>query len=77
MSDVTKTGESFLDSTALAICPNRRIRQPRVFRDVAQRGKTSMGWFSGFKRQIVINHHGELLACQLTPGNVDDRRPVL
>ena len=70
------SGLSFVDSTALAVCHNRRIRQHRVFRDVAQRGKTSMGWFYGFKLHIVINHHGELLACQLTPGNVDDRRPV-
>ncbi len=70
------TGLSFVDSTALAVCHNRRIPQHRVFRDVAQRGKTSLGWFYGFKLHVVINHHGELLACQLTPGNVDDRRPV-
>ncbi len=70
------TGLSFVDSTALAVCHNRRIRQHRVFRDVAQRGKTSLGWFYGFKLHVVINHHGELLACQLTPGNVDDRGPV-
>lgn len=70
------TGLSFVDSTPLAVCHNRRIPQHRVFRDVAQRGKTSVGWFYGFKLHIVINHRGELLACQLTPGNVDDRRPV-
>lgn len=70
------TGISFVDSTALAVCHNRRIRHHRVFRDLAQRGKTSMGWFYGFKLHIVINHRGELLACQLTPGNTDDRRPV-
>lgn len=72
----TCTGLSFVDSTALAVCHNRRIRQHRVFRDLAQRGKTSIGWFYGFKLHVVINHRGELLACQLTPGNVDDRRPV-
>lgn len=72
----TCSGLSFVDSTALAVCHNRRIRQHRVFRDLAQRGKTSLGWFYGFKLHVVINHHGELLACQLTPGNVDDRRPV-
>lgn len=70
------SGLSFIDSTALAVCHNRRISRHRVFRDLAQRGKTSMGWFYGFKLHIVINHRGELLACQLTPGNVDDRRPV-
>jgi hypothetical protein len=47
-----------------------------VFRNLAQRGKTSLGWFYGFKLHIVINHRGELLTCQLTPGNIDDRRPV-
>lgn len=71
------SGLSFVDSTALAVCHNRRIRQHRVFRGLAQRGKTSLGWFYGFKLHVVINHHGELLACQLTPGNVDDRRPVV
>lgn len=72
----TCSGLSFVDSTALVVCHNRRIPQHRVFRDIAQRGKTSLGWFYGFKLHVVINHHGELLACQLTPGNVDDRRPV-
>jgi transposase len=70
------TGISFVDATALAVCHNRRIGQHRVFRDLAQRGKTSLGWFYGFKLHLVINHQGELLACQVTPGNTDDRRPV-
>ncbi len=42
----------------------------------AQRGKTSMGWFYGFKLHLAVNDRGELLACCLTPGNVDDRTPV-
>ncbi len=70
------TGISFVDSTPLAVCHNRRIGQHRVFRNLAQRGKTSMGWFYGFKLHVIINHQGELLACQVTPGNTDDRRPV-
>ncbi len=39
----TCTGLSLVDSTALAVCHNRRIPQHRVFRGVAQRGKTSLG----------------------------------
>jgi hypothetical protein len=35
-----------------------------------------MGWFYGFKVHLVANDRGELLACQLTPGNFDDRQPV-
>jgi len=35
-----------------------------------------MGWFYGFKLHLVVNEQGELLAFQITPGNVDDRQPV-
>ena len=70
------TGISFIDSTALAVCKNARIPQHRVFRIDARRSKTSVGWFYGFKLHLVVNDRGELLAFCLTPGNVDDRRPV-
>jgi hypothetical protein len=35
-----------------------------------------MGWFYGLKVHLVINDRGEILACQITPGNMDDRKPV-
>ena len=70
------TGVSFVDSTKLAVCHNRRIRQHRVFRGLAERGKTSVDWFFGFKLHLVFNDCGELLTFRLTPGNVDDRAPV-
>lgn len=70
-------GISFIDSTALLVCDNHRIHNHKVFAGFAQRGKGSMGWFYGFKLHLVINDRGELLACQITPGNVDDRQPVL
>jgi hypothetical protein len=47
-----------------------------VFQEIAERGKGSMGWFYGLKLHLIINDRGEILACQLTPGNVDDREPV-
>ena len=70
------TGISFVDSTLLAVCRNQRIHQHKVFAGIAARGKTTMGWFFGFKLHLVVNEQGELLACQLTPGNVDDRKPL-
>jgi len=70
------TGIAFIDATSLVVCHNRRIHSHQVFRKVARRGKTSMGWFYGFKLHLVVNERGELLAFRITPGNVDDRAPV-
>ena len=69
-------GVSFIDSTSLDVCLNPRIASHKVFAGLAGRGKTSTGWFFGFKLHLVINDRGELLNVQLTPGNVDDRKPV-
>ena len=70
------TGISFIDSTSLEVCDPKRISQHRVFAPDAKRGKTSTEWFYGFKLHQAGNSRGELLACCLTPGNVDDRAPV-
>ncbi|WP_042279060.1 transposase, partial [Candidatus Protochlamydia sp. R18] len=39
-------------------------------------GKTTIGWFFGFKLYLVINYQAEIVAFKLTTGNVDDRKPV-
>jgi transposase len=70
------TGISFLDSTSLKVCHNRRIQQHKVFKNLAARGKTSVDWFFGFKLHLIVNDKGELLNFTLTPGNTDDRTPV-
>jgi hypothetical protein len=70
------SGISFVDSTSLKVCHNRRIHSHKVFAGCAKRGKTSVDWFYGFKLHLVINDCGELLNVRLTSGNVDDRRPV-
>ena len=70
------SGIAFVDSTALRVCTNRRINRHKVFAGLAARGQCSLGWFYGFKLHLVINEYGEVLAFTLTPGNVDDRKPV-
>ena len=70
------SGVSFVDSTRLRVCDNRRISSHRVFADVAECSKTSMGWFYGFKLHLAINEKGEVLDVALTPGNIDDRKPL-
>ena len=72
----TVTGISFVDSTSIKVCSNKRISRNKVFKNVAKLGKTTIGWFYGFKCHIVVNEVGELLSVCFTPGNVDDRDPV-
>ena len=70
------TGISFIDSTPIRVCKNKRISRNKVFKDVATTGKSTMGWFHGFKLHIVINDKGELLSFAVTQANVDDREPL-
>jgi len=71
-----KTGIYFIDSTIIKACHIRREKQNRVFTEIAEKGKSTVGWFFGFKLHLVINDKGELMAFKLTKGNVDDREPV-
>ena len=70
------TGISFVDSTPLRVCRNQRIHIHKTFKGIAQRGKCSMGWFFGFKLHLICNEKGELLNFTITPGDVDDRKPL-
>ena len=71
-----KTGIYYIDSTALPVCDNHRIHRHKTFAGLAARGKTSMGWFFGFKLHLVFNNLNEIVACKLTPGQVHDTEPV-
>jgi hypothetical protein len=70
------TGITFVDSTSLAVCHNRRIGRHKVFEGYATRGKSSRGWFFGFKLHLMVNDEGELLAFRVTTGEVNDQVPV-
>lgn len=67
------TGISFIDSTCVPVCHNKRIRNNKVFKDYAEIGKSTMGWYYGFKLHLICNEKGELLNFMLTRANVDDR----
>ena len=70
------TGISFVDSTPLRVCRNQRIHVHKVFKGIAERGKCSIVWFFGFKLHLICNEKGELLNFMITPGDVDDRKPL-
>lgn len=70
------TGISFVDSTPIRVCKNKRIKRNKVFKDIAAVGQSTVGWFYGFKLHIVINDKGEILNFAITQANVDDREPL-
>lgn len=70
------TGISFIDSTPIRVCKNKRIYRHKVFKDMAQLGKSTVGYFYGFKLHLVVNDKGEILNFVITPANVDDRAPL-
>jgi len=70
------TGISYVDSTPVRVCKNKRIKRNKVFKGIAELGKSSMGFFFGFKLHLIINDKGEILNFVITQGNVDDREPL-
>lgn len=70
------TGISFIDSTPIRVCKNKRNSRNKVFKGIATTGKSTIGWFHGFKLHIVINDKGEILNFVITQANVDDRTPL-
>jgi hypothetical protein len=46
---VNSRGIAFIDSTSLRVCTNRRIPRHKTFAEYAQRGKSSVDWYYGFK----------------------------
>jgi len=70
------SGISFIDSTPLRVCKNKRIFNHKVFKGIATRGKSTMGYFYGFKLHIIVNEFGEIIDFQITQANVDDREPL-
>jgi len=62
-----QTGTDIAEATSLPMCHNKRSNRNRVFKGLAARGKTTMGWFYGLKLHMVINHKGSIVAVKITP----------
>lgn len=66
----------FIDSTPMAVCHNLREKKHKTFKGLATKGRTSTGWFFGMKLHMIFNTKGEIVRLSITPGNVNDRKPV-
>ena len=69
-------GIAFIDATSLRVCENIRIPRHKTFKEASERGKSSTGWFYGFKLHLLVDDAGNILSFRITRGNVDDRTPV-
>ena len=70
------TGISIIDSTPIRVCHIKREKSNKVFKGLAVKGKSTVGWFFGFKLHLVINDKGEIIQFVITQANVDDREPL-
>lgn len=67
-----ETGVYYIDSTPIKSCNILRANSHKVFKKIASRGKTSTGWFYGFKLHILINEKGDLIDFSFTTGSIHD-----
>jgi hypothetical protein len=72
-----RTGLYIIDSKPLPVCHLKREHSHRVFWATARKGKSSTGWFYGFKLHLVINDRGEIINWRITSGNVADNNQSL
>jgi len=67
-----KAGIKIIDSMPLPVCSNKRIFGYKVS-ELAGRGKSSIGWYYGFKLHLIIDLEGKVLKFEITPGNISDK----
>ncbi len=71
-----ESGVHFIDSTPVSTCLNRRIFSHKVTSDFASRGKSTKGWFYGFKLHGVCSEKGVLESVIFTSGNINDSKMI-
>lgn len=73
---MSKNGVYFPDSTALSVCANWNISTHKVTKGFASGGKTSKGWFYGFKLHGVCDTEGNLVNLRFSTGSEHDSKGV-
>ena len=67
-----------IDSKPIPVCKPIRHWSVRSLRgDGAYFGKTSKGWFFGFKLHTLFNINGQIVGAMLTPGNCHDHEAAV
>ena len=66
-----------VDSTDIPVCTIRTAKHHKTMRGLAVWSKTGKGWFYGLKLHLIADLEGRILSLCFTPGNTDDRVPVM
>ena len=48
----------------------------KLIKSMTAKGKSTVGWFFGFKLHLVINDKGEIIQFIVAQANVDDGEPL-
>lgn len=70
------TGITYIDSTPIKVCNIHREHSNKVFKGIANKGCSSMGWFYGFKLHLIHNDEGYIIDFLVTPGNIHDNNAL-
>ena len=62
----------YVDSTPVSVCENRYISSHKVMKGLASRGKSTKGWFYGFKLQGICTGDGTLVKLCFRSGSEHD-----
>ena len=65
----------YVDSTPVSVCENRYISSHKVMKGLASRGKSTKGWFFGFKLQGICTADGTVVRLSFRPGKEHDSQP--
>ena len=68
----TGKGVYFVDSTSIKVCHIMRASCHKTFKNHAKKGKTTTGWFFGFKLHLVITEKGDITNAIITSGKKSD-----
>ena len=67
---------TFVDSTSIPVCKIWRASSHKVMKPLANKSKTTIGWYFGIKLHIICDEDGNLLDLSFTTSTVDDRVPL-
>ncbi len=69
---------SMIDGLPIRVCKSIRHGRVRLLREEgAYFGKSTTGWFFGFKLHALVHHSGTIVSAILTPANFDEREAAL